>query len=460
MLSIKGREPFIRMQLWLNDPQNIEKLQMLKNERRESSSGPGKRKRLQGGSGVDSNSDRSSPADPSDIYASSADSPGSVSAAKKQRVLFSDEQKEALKIAFALDPYPSTAAMDYLSQELNLECRSISNWFHNHRMRLKQQLPQGIDSLAPLLNKSSSNSSGGNQHHAFDPIKFKLIFHQRLLEMQQGQHTGSDDGASGNVSGVSMSTLMMRQFGYAPLMSLGGDLSSLDSMLARSAGMGVGIAEEGIIPGSGLDLSYKPRGQSDDEKDSIAAESPPPIDEPRSDNEDSNGDSTAIDRQRAAQVALVASAALQQAVQAAGGRSSRRKPVAPQWVRPEWMENKKDSDNGKKENVDDVVKNVIPRSEETDASTVGDGKENSLTINGVCVMNSYAFENKKPTDDGEEDNNIMDCSNNELENDTPTDVRSEDRNQPQRSPSVSPPTTLNSNSNNAISVTDAKEGDS
>ena len=91
MLSIKGREPFIRMQLWLNDPQNIEKLQMLKNERRESSNG--KRKRLPGGSGHDSNSDRSSPADPSDIYASSADSPGSVSAAKKQRVLFSDEQK-------------------------------------------------------------------------------------------------------------------------------------------------------------------------------------------------------------------------------------------------------------------------------------------------------------------------------------------------------------------------------
>merc|ERR1712173_158841 len=91
-------------------------------------------------------------------------------------------------------------------------------------------------------------------------------------------------------------------------------------------------------PGSGLDLSYKPKGQSDDEEDSIA---------------DSVGDSTAIERQRAAQVALVASAALQQAVQAAGGRSSRRKPVAPQWVRPEWMDDKKDSDKGKTENIDD-----------------------------------------------------------------------------------------------------------
>ena len=165
------------------------------------------------------------------------------------------QQKEALKIAFALDPYPSTAAMDYLSQELNLESRSISNWFHNHRMRLKQQLPQGMDRIAPLLNKNGSNSSGGaagDQHHAFDPIKFKLIFHQRLLEMQQGQ-TGADDGGNGsNVSGVSMSALMMRQFGYAPLMGLGGDLSSIDSMLARTASVGSGMGEEGIIPGGGV----------------------------------------------------------------------------------------------------------------------------------------------------------------------------------------------------------------
>ena len=456
MLSIKGREPFIRMQLWLNDPQNIEKLQMLKNERRESASGPGKRKRLQGGSGVDSNSDRSSPADPSDIYASSADSPGSVSAAKKQRVLFSDEQKEALKIAFALDPYPSTAAMDYLSQELNLESRSISNWFHNHRMRLKQQLPPGMDRINPLLNKNISNSNGGGeQQNSFDPIKFKLIFHQRLLEMQQGQHTGSDDGVSvGNGSGVSMSALMMRQFGYAPLMGLGGDLSSLDSMLARTAGLGSGIGEEGISPGSGLDLSYKPRSQSDDDKDSIAADSPPPLDEARSDNEDSNadsvGDSTAIERQRAAQVALVASAALQQAVQAAGGRSSRRKPVAPQWVRPEWMEDKKDSDNGKPENMDEC--------KESDVNSGVGEKENSLTINGVCVMNSYAFDNKKSEDD--EDNNIIVHANDELDNDTPSDALTSDKIKLQRSPSVSPPIALNSNSSNAISVTDTAEGNS
>lgn len=29
-LSLKGREPFVRMQLWLNDPQNVEKLRDMK----------------------------------------------------------------------------------------------------------------------------------------------------------------------------------------------------------------------------------------------------------------------------------------------------------------------------------------------------------------------------------------------------------------------------------------------
>merc|ERR1719402_308100 len=59
MLSIKGREPFIRMQLWLNDPANMDKLLSVKNEKREAS----KRRH-----GVDSSSDRSSPLDTLDDY--------------------------------------------------------------------------------------------------------------------------------------------------------------------------------------------------------------------------------------------------------------------------------------------------------------------------------------------------------------------------------------------------------
>lgn len=29
-LSLKGREPFVRMQLWLNDPHNVDKLRAMK----------------------------------------------------------------------------------------------------------------------------------------------------------------------------------------------------------------------------------------------------------------------------------------------------------------------------------------------------------------------------------------------------------------------------------------------
>ena len=54
MLSIKGREPYIRMQLWLNEPGNIEKLLSVKNDLREAN----KRRH-----GLDSSSDRSSPLD-------------------------------------------------------------------------------------------------------------------------------------------------------------------------------------------------------------------------------------------------------------------------------------------------------------------------------------------------------------------------------------------------------------
>lgn len=88
MLSIKGREPFIRMQLWLADPLNVERLQHLKNERREAN------KRKRGlphsnssmdayGSGPHGSSDNSNDS-PNDSY-----SPGSSAAAppsKKQRV--------------------------------------------------------------------------------------------------------------------------------------------------------------------------------------------------------------------------------------------------------------------------------------------------------------------------------------------------------------------------------------
>ena len=39
-LSVKGREPFIRMQSWLDDPLNVEKLQSMKNDGRKKATKP------------------------------------------------------------------------------------------------------------------------------------------------------------------------------------------------------------------------------------------------------------------------------------------------------------------------------------------------------------------------------------------------------------------------------------
>lgn len=172
MLSIKGREPFIRMQLWLNDAHNIDRLQALKNERREAN----KRRRSSGPGAHDNSSDTSSN-DTSEFYHSNSPGPGPPSA-KKQRVLFSEEQKEALRLAFALDPYPNVATIEFLAAELGLSSRTITNWFHNHRMRLKQQVPHVMGSDLPPRDQTGSQQP-------FDPVQFRVLLNQRLLELSK-----------------------------------------------------------------------------------------------------------------------------------------------------------------------------------------------------------------------------------------------------------------------------------
>lgn len=77
------------------------------------------------GSGAQDNSDDTSSNDTSDFYHGGGSPPLS---AKKQRVLFSEEQKEALRLAFTLDPYPSVNTIEFLASELNLAARTITNW--------------------------------------------------------------------------------------------------------------------------------------------------------------------------------------------------------------------------------------------------------------------------------------------------------------------------------------------
>lgn len=44
-----------------------------------------------------------------------------------------------LRDAFRADPYPTSTAIETLASKMQLSAKTVINWFHNHRMRSKQQ---------------------------------------------------------------------------------------------------------------------------------------------------------------------------------------------------------------------------------------------------------------------------------------------------------------------------------
>lgn len=52
---------------------------------------------------------------------------------KKPRVVLAMEEKEALKKAYDMEPYPSQQTIELLSYQLNLKTNTVINWFHNYR---------------------------------------------------------------------------------------------------------------------------------------------------------------------------------------------------------------------------------------------------------------------------------------------------------------------------------------
>jgi homeobox protein cut-like len=104
-LSIKGREPYLRMYMWLSDHLKLEKLNEWKEE-----------KNLLKRNNTEVESDHQKP---------------------KRRFIFSEEQKDQLMKAFKYDPYPAVNQMEQLASKLGLQTRTVINWFHNHRMRIR-----------------------------------------------------------------------------------------------------------------------------------------------------------------------------------------------------------------------------------------------------------------------------------------------------------------------------------
>ncbi|KAM6157210.1 homeobox protein cut-like 1 isoform 1-T1 [Erethizon dorsatum] len=130
-LSLKGREPFVRMQVWLNDPNNVEKLMDMKRMEKKAYM---KRRH--------SSVSDSQPCEPPSVgidYSQGA-SPQPQHQLKKPRVVLAPEEKEALKRAYQQKPYPSPKTIEELATQLNLKTSTVINWFHNYRSRIRREL--------------------------------------------------------------------------------------------------------------------------------------------------------------------------------------------------------------------------------------------------------------------------------------------------------------------------------
>ncbi|KAM7413036.1 hypothetical protein PAMA_020424 [Pampus argenteus] len=130
-LSLKGREPFVRMQLWLQDPHSVEKLMDMKRLEKKAYM----KRRLSSLS--DSHSVDASLV--GQDYIQGSQSPGQQHL-KKPRVVLGPEEKEALKRAYQQKPYPSPKTIEELASQLNLKTSTVINWFHNYRSRIRREL--------------------------------------------------------------------------------------------------------------------------------------------------------------------------------------------------------------------------------------------------------------------------------------------------------------------------------
>ncbi|KFM68588.1 Homeobox protein cut, partial [Stegodyphus mimosarum] len=363
MLSIKGREPFIRMQMWLNDPHNVEMLQTIKNERREAN-----KRRRTGEGPMDSPRSQSEGGQLYNNYSFAPPSP--YPPAKKPRVLFTEEQKEALRLAFSLDPYPSTATIEFLASELNLSVRTITNWFHNHRMRMKQHSSsddehgrKGTDlSLPPPVREGM----------AFDPVQYRMLLNQRLAEKCR------EKGGPQFVShfGGSMPYLYSPYRNCSPLSSSGDDVGTLDlsmsSQLRNAINSG---AKADTTGGSSTDdrsnsemnddsnLSQDNLTQGDNSDRESVEDSQPPHPQSSSPLRPSAGSESTRPT-----TGVVSS-----------GSSNRRKPAMPQWVDPGLELSPENTDD--EEDLDDD-------------DQLGDesATEQEEIINGVCVRQTEDFD--------------------------------------------------------------------
>lgn len=275
-------------------------------------------------------------------------------------MLFSDEQKEALKLAFALDQYPSVGTIEFLASELNLATRTITNWFHNHRMRIKQQSPH-----------SDSQQQPAPTGPGFDPIQFRILLSHQLgyggLPIPFGATGGGVGigGGGGNhpyAQHGAAATTAADLSSFIPMLTT--STSSLSSSSAAAAAAAAAAAVTMDEQMSGLDLSVKHEPDTDFDDEDSRSEEELEEDEPEDDDEDDldepEDDEEESEERRGDQAP---------ALPAVG--SSRRKPAAPQWVNPDWLQSEHKQQPA-----------AHPHSQQQQQQQ----QQSEVIINGVCVM--------------------------------------------------------------------------
>ncbi|XP_054168250.1 homeobox protein cut-like isoform X2 [Oppia nitens] len=368
MLSIKGREPFIRMQLWLNDAHNIDKLQTLKNERREAN----KRRRTHLDEPIGTvkalgdniyNFSNNFHSSPNSLVSSKTAILGRPSygspVAKKARILFSEEQKEALRVAFSMDPYPSTTTIEFLATELNLSLRTITNWFHNHRMRLKQISSNEDNGSNPTQLPYNIGRDGVN----FDPIQFRLLLTQRLSDIRVRNSSG------GNPPSPSLRSKYSSIYGTSPVSS------HLYANTNSCSSPGSSIQEDDM---GTLDLSMTASQQNKD----LNRHSMSLNDDSDAGSEGSGDESVELDLSKNSRPV----GSSRRKPQHVTSSSSRRKPAQPQWINP-GLEFSGDEDD---DYVDDGMSDDMVDDDDEDGYNLVQRRDE--IINGVCVRQNTDYD--------------------------------------------------------------------
>ena len=299
-----------------------------------------------GGGGLDSGSDRSSPVDTLDDLSNPASEAG-AGAAKRPRnpsTQLTEEHKDALSLAFALDPFPSPATLEFLAGELGggggLEAKVVGQWFQNHRLRLKQL--HGGEAVEHLL--------AGSQGTTFDPAKFRFLLTHRRMEMA-ATAAAAAGGGGGSASPAVFAGFpaFFSNFGPAAAAAAAAAMFGLPPVRG-----GVPAPSHGFeAAGGGLDLRFS-RGEGESsvaasaEMESISGEMSDGGSDRKEEGEGGHRSPAEQQLQR-----------------------SRRKPALPQWVNPDWP----------------TVSETGERSENL-AAAAADADQ---PINGVCVRNMAAY---------------------------------------------------------------------